>query len=620
MTFFSKRFCQFYFLPWTIALTFLTCAHASSQEDQVKAIPKPKNFMSIYGQAPEEKKFTHFKIHNPNAPKEGELRIPVVGTFFDTLNPFLPGTVCAAGLGVGGYLTFDSLMQKSADDPTIYRPRLAKMVELAPDHTWVTFTLDERARFHDGTPVTSNDIKSTFEKLGKEGLPTHRMFHKRIASIELISPYKVRFTFNKTPDGSIDREAPFVVAIRPILSAKDLEGKAFSKTGLKPLLGSGPYQVALVKPGQYITFKRNPNYWGRNLPALQGMYNFDLITYDYFSNRVSAFEAFKSHLVDVWNEPDPLGWSQNLDFPAVSKGDVIKMEVPFTDAAIVTLLMFNTSRPFLKDIRVRQALSILYDVHWINKNLHANQLSPGCSYFGQTHFAAKGRPSPKQQALLNKLTNSPAAAFNKLPTCHPKMTLRERIRKAHRLLKEAGYIVCNNKIIQKKTAKPLILECIFTDTKVDKLLIPYQRNLKKAGITLHLKKMDSAQYQRSLDTRSYDMMVRTQGTGPSPGNEQKLYYMSVFAHVPSRNYAAIESAAIDGATDHVVLASTPAALKVACRVLDRLLRVGFYAIPIEEKRVHRIAFWRPLQHPMFNGISFPSLFCWWCAKERKNQK
>ncbi len=591
--------------------------NSSQKEAKSPSLPEEtKHAVSVRGQPKYPPDFTHFSCYNPKAPKGGTIRIPVIGSVFDTLNPFLPNSICAKGLGIYNYLIFDTLMEKSPDEPFSMYPRLAKSVSLSLKKDRITFYIDERARFHDGNPVEAEDVVFTFQILEKHGSPARKMLSKKIKSVKALDRLRVEFLFHPTEEGTYDQELPLIIAGMPVLSKKALRGKDFSKTGLEPLMGSGPYRVTNVNPSQMITYERVKDYWGKDLPSLKGLFNFDTIIYEYFGTDTVGFEAFKAGTIDHWTETNPGRWANEYTFPAAKDGRVLKEKMTFRNASIVTTLVFNTARSIFKNPLTRHALSLLIDLEWMNKNLFDHSLLRTDSFFGDTVFAAQEQITAEEVALLKSLPGLSSDSWKNLvvwPQTDGSGSIRGQIEKAHNLLKEAGWRFQEGQWIN-AAGDPLVCQILLSDPKNEKLALSYQRTLAKAGIKLLIQTVDSAQYQKRVDAREFDMILHTFGTSLSPGGEQKLYWLSSFSQVASRNYAGVNSPAIDKVCDLLTSSSDQNTLITVMRILDRLLRQGYYMRPLYNKNEERIAYWNYLSHPELNGLNLPSIYSYWHKK------
>lgn len=599
-----------------ILLTFLLViphtAHAEQQVNTQKT--KKSHAMAMRGKPRYGETFTHFDGYNPDAPKTGEAKLAVIKNGFDTLNPFLVGAICAEGMGKYHYLPYDTLMEKCPFEPYTLYGRLAQYVELADDRSWVIFHINPKARFADESPVMASDVKFTFETLAAEGGPTHQTYASKIKDMEILSPHTLKITFNPLPNGNYDREAPFVLAQRIVLSEKDIHENGFKDRGMKPLLGSGPYAVEAVKEGRSITFKRRANYWGANLPSVRGLYNFDVLTYEYFASSTVAFEAFKAGDVHHWSEADPQLWHNNYTFPAVKEGKVKTQVVSFNDAAVVAFLVYNSKRAPLNNANVRKALGLLFDFDWVNKNLFYGSLQRSASHYADTPFRANDIITNEEEEALKRLTSPlPQNVATPLePLYHSEgQGMRSAIRKSHALLKKAGWSYKNGLMRNIKTGKLLVFTLILNGNRFDKIVLPYKRLLQKAGITLRVQVVDSAQHQERVLKRDYDMMITFYGTGTSPGVEQKLYYGSYFADVPSRNHAGVALKVVDELCDLIIASRTVEDQALFTRLLDRVLRTQHFMTPLFYRGTECVAFWSHMHHPQLTSIFVPSIYAWW---------
>ena len=576
----------------------------------------PTHGLALHGDLKHGPDFKGFDLFSCDAKKGGAIALPVVGRVFDSLNPFVTKGKVAEGLGMYHYLPFDTLMAKSPEEPFSVYGRLAEKVSLAPDHSRMIFFLDKRARFHDGSPVTAQDVAFTFHTFAEKGTPLRRLMAKKIADIIVHDAHTVEFIFKKPEAGRYEKELPFVIATMPVLSKEDLEGKDFENTDMNPLMGSGPYRIGEIDPGKSITYVRDPNYWGWDLPVMQGQYNFDKITYQYYGSDVICFQAFKAGDVHFWTETDPMRWKVGYDFPAAQKGEVKKATAFFNDAAVVAFLVMNTRRPIFKDWRVRKALFLLYDFNWVNQHLFHNMyVRENGSFFGRTELAAKTScPDATEKSVLESLLDVPPQVFGSLPQL-PQTDgsgyNRAQVKQSLALFQEAGWEVKNGKLLHKKTGQPFEFEILLSDAKNEKITQAFVRNLKRVGITATIRVVDTANYKNRLNNFDFDMMMYPYGHSLSPGAEQTLYWSSKMADVPSRNYAGVRSPAIDTLCTRIDQVKDRAELVTLTRVLDRLLRHGFYGIPLYQKACDRFAYWSFLCPPRFNNKNVPMIYAWW---------
>jgi len=582
-------------------------------------VQKPQHAISMRGTPRYGPHFTHFEPFNPLAPQGGHIRLAELKHGFDSLNPFISGVTCAQGLVRGpNMLTLEPLMQRSPDEAYSLYARLAEKVVLAKDRSWIIFYLNPKARFHDGSPVTAHDAKATHEALLKEGSPALKLFSENIASFEVLTPLSFKVTFKPLANGTYCPERPFIFAERPILSAKDIRKNGFHDRKT-PFLGTGPYVVDTIEQGQSITFKRHRAYWGNKLACVQGLYNFDKVTFDYFGLGESAFEAFKAGEVHYWLEPSEQRWVQGYTFQAALKGQVKKVLVPFNDAAIVTFLVYNLKKPLFQNRYVRKGLGALFPFEWINHNLFQGLLKRNNSHYGDTPFKATGTLDNTSVACLKGLNvEIPPFVFENLEaeslSGDPAKKERESLKKALHWFNKAGFHYHQGAMRHKKTGEPLHLELLIQDSKLEKMMLSYQKTLHKLGITLSIQMMDSANYQQRLMNRQYDLIITAYGTGLCPGAEQYVYYGSEFSDGPSRNHAGIHSELIDTLITRATSEPTEKGQRFFMQLLDHTLQSSHYMTPLFHRAYAQIAFWRSIQHPPLNGKLVPLLVSWWWKK------
>ncbi|MDJ0512068.1 MAG: extracellular solute-binding protein, partial [Methyloceanibacter sp.] len=428
----------------------------------------------MHGDPLEPADFSHFSYVNADAPKGGRARFAKQGTY-DSLNPFIVKGVSADG--VREYV-YETLMSRAYDEPFSLYGLIAERVETPPDRAWVEFTLNPAAEFSDGAPITVDDVIFSYEVLRERGRPNHRSYYKKVTKAEKTGDRTVRFTF----DDSGDREMPLIMGLMPILPSHALTPESFELTTLDPPLGSGPYVVETVDPGKTLSFKRNPDYWGRDLPVNRGRYNFDEIRVDYFRDASSVFESFKSGLIDLRVELSPTRWSQGYDFPALRNGSVVKEALPIETPAGMSALVFNTRRPVFADPKVRQALIRLFDYTWINRTLYHDLFAYSQSYFARSELSSHGRPADATERAL--LAPFPDAVKPEImdgtfsfPAGDGSGQNRDGRVAALKLLKEAGYVPKNGTLVNAETGEPLTFEILARTRGQERLLLTYANAL-----------------------------------------------------------------------------------------------------------------------------------------------
>lgn len=565
--------------------------------------------VAMHGSLKHPSTFTCFEVVNPNAPKGGEFKLAVVGTF-DTLNPFLLKGTAPAGIRD---ILFESLMKRSPDEPFSQYGLVADSVDVAPDRSWVVFTINPKARWQDGVPITAKDVIFSFQTLSENGTPNQKMTYKKVKSVEAIDERTVKFTFNQV-DGKYDAEMPLLMGGMALLAEHDLKGKNFEKTGLTPLLTSGPYKVAKVEPGRSIIYERDPNYWGADLPVNRGYFNFNTLRFDFYKNATVAFEAFKAGNSYTREEADPAKWAQNYDFPAVQSGLVKRAEIPHQHQVGMRAFAFNARKDIFQDPRVRRALTYAFDYDWLNKNLFYGAFTRTTSFFDNTELAAKGLPEGQELALLEPFrAQLPKEVFEK-PYTLPSFEKgsRDNLKIARELLKEAGWINKGGKLVNAKTGQPFSFEIILNTPESEKVALALARNLKQLGIEVSVRTVDAAQYENLRTNMNFDMIMHFWGHTMSPGNEQSFYWSSKAADEPgTRNYPGIKSPVIDSLCNTLTNAKTREDLVAATRAIDRVLLWGHYVIPLGHPTKDCVAYWSKIDHPPLGPTGIPSIHTFW---------
>lgn len=586
---------------------FLVCSILTAFSLSLKA---EKHYgIAMHGTLKYPSTFTHFDVVNPNAPKGGEFKLAIVGTF-DTLNPFLLKGTAPAGIRD---ILIESLMKRSPDEPFSQYGLVADSVDVAPDRSWVIFTINPKARWQDGVPITAKDVLFSFHTLSENGTPNQKMTYKKVKSVEALNDRTVKFTFNKV-DGKYDAEMPLMMGGMALLAEHDLKGKDFEKTGLTPLLTSGPYKVAKVEPGRSIIYERDPNYWGANLPVNKGYFNFGTLRFDFYKNATVAFEAFKAGNSYTREEADAGKWAQNYNFPAVQNGLVTCAEIPHQHQVGMRAFVFNTRRDMFQDPRVRRALAYAFDYDWLNKHLFYGAFTRTTSFFDNTELAAKGLPEGQELALLEPFrAQLPQEVFEKpytLPTFDKGS--RENLKIAKELLKEAGWINKGGKLVNAKTGKPFAFEIILNTPESEKMALALVRNLKQLGIEVTVRTVDAAQYENLRTNMNFDMIMHFWGHTMCPGNEQLFYWSSKAADEPgTRNYPGVKSPVVDTLCTTLTNARTREDLVSAAKALDRVLLWGHYVIPLGHPTKDCVAYWNKIDHPPLGPTGIPSIHTFW---------
>lgn len=567
--------------------------------------------LTLYGEpAKYPVNFKHFDFVNPDAPKGGELRQSGFGGF-DSLNPFINKGVAADDIG----LIYDTLTRHSLDEPFTEYGLLAEKIEVAPDHSWVRFYLRPQARFHDGQAVTAADVVFTFDALMKDGAPQYKAYYADVAKATAEDAQRVRFDFKR----SNNRELPLILGQLPVLPKHWWSNREFNKGNLEMPLGSGPYKVADVAAGRSIRYERVKDYWGNDLAVNRGFYNFDSILIDYYRDTTVALEALKAGQFDYWLEVSAKNWASAYDVPAVKDGRLHKEEITNHNPTGMQGFVFNIRRPLFQDPRVREALGLLFDFEWTNKQLFNGAYTRTHSYFENSELAASGLPGSDELKILEPLrAKLDPKVFNsvfEVPRSDASGIIREQQRRAYQLLQEAGWKIVDDKMVD-ADGKPVSLEFLLAQTDFERVLLPYKRNLADLGIELVIRRVDVSQYINRLRSRDFDMIVGGFGQSSSPGNEQREYWHSASADNPgSRNFIGLKDPAVDSLVEGLINADSRQSLVAHTRALDRVLLAGHYVIPNWHIKTWRVAYWNRLQHPEVTPLYDVGLMTWWAKAD-----
>ncbi len=575
---------------------------------------EPREGIAMHGMPKYSPGFSHFDYVNPNAPKAGRAAFGVLGSF-DSLNPFIVKGNAAPGMRE---YVYEGLLTRAQDEPFSLYGLLAESIETPEDRSWVTFTLRPQARFSDGKPVTVDDVIFSLELLREKGRPNHRSYYAKVEKIERAGERGVKLVFK--PDG--DREMPLIMGLMPVLPKHLIDPARFDLTGFDLPVGSGPYIAAAVDPGASLVLKRNPNYWGRDLPVNRGVYNFDEIRYDFYRDANGMFEAFKKGLFVINRESDPGRWAREYDFPAAADGRVVRKNFQTGTPSGMSGLVFNTRRPIFADRRMREALILLFDFEWQNKSLYHALYERTQSYFDGSELSSHGRPADaRERALLAPFPDAvmPAAMEGTLsqPATDGSGRDRDNLRKALLLLQEAGYELKSGKLVNKATGQPLSLEMLAATRDQERLFLTYSRDLLKAGITASIRQVDSAQYQSRKTNFDFDIIQNNWSASLSPGNEQSYRWSSEAADTEgSFNYPGVKSEAADAMIRALLAAGTREDFVSAVRALDRVLMSGAYVLPLFHLPAQWVAHWSQLRHPEATPLYGFQIDSWWIEEPR----
>ncbi len=579
--------------------------------------------------------FKHFNYVNPNAPKGGKVQQGRIGTF-DNLNMFVYRGNSADGLG----LIYDSLMNSSMDEPSTSYPNLAKYLTIAKDLSSASYTLRKGARWHDGKPITPEDVIFSFNTF-KKNHPLYNQYYKNVKKVTKSGKRTVTFHFSVKNN----KELPYIVGELSILPKHFWTGKKAdgtprdpSKTSLEIPLGSGPYKIKKVNNGKSITYQRVKDYWGAKIPVNLGQHNLDMISYDYFRDSTANFQAFKAGQLDYRAESMSKQWATGYNFPALKRGEVLKEEITLKNPQPMQAFAFNVRRKKFTDPRVRQALGLAFDFEWANKNLFYGQYKRTSSFFENSELAAKGLPQGQELEILkglgDKIPKQVLTTVYQVPVNNSKKDLRAHLIQAKNLLKQAGWKInreidksracgflckiglssqAKRKVLRNKDGEELKMTFLLVSPAFKRIVLPYIKNLEKLGVTATIRLVDAAQYKRHLDTFDYDIIIGNWGQSLSPGNEQRNYWGSSAAdRSGSRNFIGIKNPAIDTLIDKIIFAKDRKTLVATTNALDRVLLWNHYLVPQWHSPNERIAYWNKYSHPKTmpsRSVGFPTI--WW---------
>ena len=562
--------------------------------------------IAMHGGLKYEAGFDRLDYVNPDAPKGGELRRAVTGTF-DSLNRFIIKGVPAHGL----HLLFESLLKRTWDEPFSLYGLIAESIRVPDDRSSVTFVLRPEARFHDGRPITVDDVIFSWETLKEHGRPNHRLYYRQVRRIERPDLRSVRFVFDT---GTPDRELPLIMGLMPILSRSYYVSVPFEKTTLVPPVGSGPYRVESVDSGRGIVYRRDPDYWGRHLPINRGQHNFDGIRYDYYRDGAVMMEAFRAGEYDLRVEPSGKRWATAYDFPAVLDGRVKLESLPHGRPSGMFALVFNSRREMFADRAVRHALAHAFDFASINKTLLHGAYVRTRSIFDNSELASRGVPQGRELSLLEPFRGSLPPELFEEPYRPPAVDggVRTNLRAAQRLLAEAGWTVRNGSLQRTEDGLPMAFEILLVEPANEKIALWIVRNVERLGAQAKVRTIDTSQYQYRLNTYDFDMIMYRWGMSLSPGNEQAFYWGSQAAvQEGTRNYPGIRDPAVDELIDLMTKARGRRAFIDVVRAMDRVLLWGHYFVPLYHLQDDRVAYWDRFGRPKVTPLYGIVIDTWW---------
>lgn len=563
---------------------------------------------AMHGTPKYEAGFKHLEYVNPDAPKGGVFRRSSL-VKFDSFNPFISKGVEAPYLRA---LMYDTLTFHSHDEPFTQYGLIAKSMEIPEDRSWVRFHIDPKARFHDGTKVTAEDVVFSFYALVEKGEPLYQFYYADVTKVYAEDELTVKFEFKSGEN----RELALIIGQVEVMPKHFWEGKDFAKSTLEIPVASGPYKIKSFEAGKQIIYERDPNYWAKDHPVNKGRFNFDEIILDIYLDETVALEAFKAGNLNFRLESTAKQWATQYEGDKFKKGELVKKSLAHSRSTGMQAFVFNTRRDQFKDIKLREALSYAFDYEWSNKNLFYGQYARTLSYFENTELAARGLPSEAELKILTPFKDSlPPELFTQtytLPTTDGSGKARKNLRKAKKMLTDAGYKIKDGKLISPHTNKPVAFEMIIYQPTFERIILPFKKNLEVLGVDLTIRKIDVAQYIERIRKFDFDMLLGTFRQSLSPGNEQREYWGTAAADkTDSRNIIGIKNKAVDEIIELIINAPSRNDLVTRTRALDRVLLWGHYVIPAWHLANDRVAYSKHLKHPEIIAKYQLDLMAWW---------
>jgi len=590
------------YIAAALVLPFASIVNALAATDAA-----PIHAIAMHGSPKYGPDFKQFDYVNPDAPKGGTIRYGAQGSF-DSFNSFISKGETANGIGN----IYDTLLTSSADEAFTEYGLLAKSVEVPEDRSWVVFHLRPEARWHDGLPITAEDVKWTYETLISKGVPSYKYYYADVDKVEILDPLSVKFTFKTNKN----KELPLILGQLAVLPKHYWETRDFSKTTLEPPLGSGPYKIGTFDTGRSMSYTRVADYWGRNLPVNVGHNNFDKIRYEYFRDGNITVEAFKGGAFDIRVENISKTWATAYDIPAVKNGLMVKEGVSHERPQGMQAFIFNTRRDKFKDPRVRRALGYAFDFEWSNKNLFYGQYTRTRSYFDNSELAATGLPSTDELKILEpyrgRIPDEVFTAEYNPPATKGDGRIRQNLKQADDLLKQAGWEIKGKQRVNKDTGEILEFEIMLVQPSTERIVLPFAKNLERLGVKMRVRTVDPAQYIERRRNFDFDMMTQVIGQSLSPGNEQRNFWGSHAADTEgSSNLIGIKDPVVDELIDKLISAQTRKDLITRVRALDRVLLWNHYLIPNFHLSYDRLIYWNKFSHPKIVPMQGTQLGTWW---------
>lgn len=591
------------------SLIFFGCILASNYAEAKIAV---RDVLSLYGKPKYETGFTHFDFVNPNAPKKGKITLPAYGSF-DNFNPFIFKGIAFTD---GADLTLESLGYTPFDDQTTAYPLLAEKFEIPDDRSFVGFILNKNARFANGDPVSADDVVFSFNALIEKGAPLYKLYYSDVDKVVKIDDYHVRFYFKK---GSNNRELPLILTQFKIFSAKEFNDKDFATPSLEPPIGSGPYVIDKFEVNKFVELKRNSAYWAANLPSRRGFYNFDVIRFEFYQDTTVTLQALFAGNIDAREEYIAKIWVSGYDNKLVKEGKIIKEAIHHNNPAALQFFGFNTRLAKFADARVREAIGLAFNFEWANEKLFYNQYERIYSLFSNTDLAASGIPEGKEKQILNKFRGQlPEDIFVSTyqnPDNSTPEKQRENLKKAVKLLNEAGYDFVDGKMTNLQTGEPLTIEVLSNSANgasFTRVMLPFIENLRKIGVTMTFRNLEVNIFKNRLDNFEFEAAILSYRLSNMPGNEQKEMWGSESADVKgSFNVLGIKNPVVDKIIQGLINAHDEELYKAYVRALDRVIMRQHYFIPQWYSGTDRIAYKSKLKHAETNLKTGVDIYTWW---------
>ena len=588
-----------------------TASATTSSSNQAEEVVYQSHGIAMHGDLKYPEGFTHFDYANPDAPKGGTMRLASTGGF-DSLNPFiLKGTPASGLTRLGQGFLYDSLTTQSNDEPFSQYGAIAKTIIWPEDRSWVTYKLEPNARFHDGEAIRSDDVKFTFDTLIEKGHPLYASYYGNVTSVETPDDLTVTFKFKD----STNKELALIIGQLPILPKHYWQDKEFNSANLTVPVGSGPYKIKSVDPGRSIVYERVKDWWAKDKNINKGQYNFDEVKYDYYRDDTVAIEGLKADQFDVRVELSSKQWATAYEGPQFKDGRMIKKLIEHDNPTGMQAFVYNTRRAPFDNIKVREALGYLFDYEWTNKTLFYGTYTRASSYFNNSELGSSGLPEGEELEILNKYRDQlPEEVFTKtfkVPTTDGSGNIRRNMRQAIKLLKEAGWNLNGGKLVD-ANGKQMSFEIMIVSPSFERVILPFQKNLKRVGIEVDIRLVDVQQFIKRIQTFDFDVMVGTFGQSSSPGNEQRDYWHSSQAdNQGSRNTIGIKNPVIDELIELVIQAPSRESLVARTRALDRVLLWNHYVIPQWHFPAYRVIYWNKFDYPKDAKTHYFTTDNWW---------